>query len=84
MNIKEVIALVEKYIADPKSVSQEELKTADAYVVAYADVYAAWYAADAAAISAVAAAWSAVAAALHGDVDVAKLWVAEYHKSLSE
>ena len=70
MNIKEVIKLVEKYIADPKSVSQEELKVArdigwvnvgtTAYAVAYT-AYAVW-------------------GALNGDTATAKYWVAEYHR----
>ena len=76
MNIEQIIELVEKWIADPKSVSYEELKfardaaRAAAYAAACpllnADVYAA-------AISA--------HAALNGDIDAAKLWVAEYHKN---
>ena len=78
MNIKEVIELVEKRIADPKSVSKEELRIADAALDA----------ASAAAWSTYGdAAWcfaSAVAAALDGDIDHARVWVAEYHKSLSD
>tara|TARA_B110000116_G_scaffold121076_1_gene105020 strand:+ start:350 stop:553 length:204 start_codon:yes stop_codon:yes gene_type:complete len=67
MNIKEVIELVEKRIADPKSVSKEELKAVHA--VAFDAVHA----------DAVHA-----AAALYGNIDDAKLWVAEYHKSVSD
>ena len=64
MNIKQVIELVEKWIADPKSVSRKELRAAG--------VYAASAARD--------AAWCAVQSALNGDIDAAKHWVAEHHK----
>ena len=69
MNIKQVIELVEKWIADPESVSRKELKVA--YAVAYDAAYDAWYG-DAALLN-------ASAAALNGDIDDAKYWVAEYH-----
>ena len=72
MNIKQIIELVEKWIADPKSVSRKELRAARAV----ADVYDATYAGD--------AAWCAANYALHGDIDVAKYWVAEYHKFIKE
>tara|TARA_R110002167_G_scaffold39991_1_gene123429 strand:+ start:1134 stop:1340 length:207 start_codon:yes stop_codon:yes gene_type:complete len=68
MNIEQVIELVEKWIADPKSVSQKELRAA----YAYADAAYAYAAA------------AAVRTALYGNIDAAKYWVAEYHKSLSE
>tara|TARA_R110002153_G_scaffold57695_7_gene158530 strand:+ start:1500 stop:1718 length:219 start_codon:yes stop_codon:yes gene_type:complete len=72
MNIKEDIGLVEKWIADPKSVGQEELKAArDAARVLRGA------ARDAAAVA-------AANAALYGNIDDAKVWVAEYRKSLSE
>tara|TARA_R110000765_G_scaffold407556_1_gene504944 strand:- start:38 stop:253 length:216 start_codon:yes stop_codon:yes gene_type:complete len=71
MNIKQVLELVEKWIADPKSVSRKELKVARAA----ADVYAAAYAGYA---------WYAVHAALDGDTYAAKYWVAEYHKITKE
>ena len=65
MNIEQVIELVEKYITDPKSVSKKELKAArDAVRAGAFDAAAAYAAAD---------------AALYGDTDDAKFWVAEYH-----
>ena len=69
MNIKDVIELVERHIADPESVGREELRAAYA---------AAAYAWDDAADSAA----SAASAALNGDTATAEYWVAEYHKSL--
>tara|TARA_R110000765_G_scaffold157554_2_gene260922 strand:+ start:342 stop:560 length:219 start_codon:yes stop_codon:yes gene_type:complete len=69
MNVEQVIELVEKYIADPKSVSYEELRAAAAATYAVAT----WFA------------WNttvhATAAALNGDIDDAKYWVAKYHKN---
>ena len=62
MNLEQVIELVEKWIADPKSVSKEELRAVHA--VAFDAVHA----------DAVHA-----AAALYGNIDDAKVWVAEYH-----
>ena len=78
MNIKQIIELVEKWIADPKSVSQRELRAAcdAAYDAAYTARGAAYR-----------DAWFAVRAAysvLNGDIDDAKLWVADYHKSLND
>ena len=72
MNIKEVIELIEKYIADPKSVSQRELRAAcdAAYDAAYSD--ASWYA------------WCAVRTALPGDIDGTKRWVAKYQEIIKE
>ena len=77
MNIKQVIELVEKYIADPKSVSQEELK------VAYDAAYDAWYG-DADTAVAHTACFYAADGALNGDIDDAKYWVAEYHISIKD
>tara|TARA_R110002110_G_scaffold75397_2_gene199201 strand:- start:2296 stop:2517 length:222 start_codon:yes stop_codon:yes gene_type:complete len=73
MNIKEVISLVEKWIAAPESVSYEELRAAcDAVHAVHAEpADAAWYAVHA-------------AAALNGDIDDAKYWVAEYHKLIKD
>jgi hypothetical protein len=64
------IELVKKWLADPKSVSQEELDQAAFNADADAD------AADATE----AAAWNAVDAALDGDIDDAKHWVKEYEE----
>ncbi len=75
MNVKQVIELVEKWIADPESVSRKELKVAYSVAVHAAD---AWYA-----VRTAAAAHSAHSA-LNGDIDDAKYWVAEYHKSLND
>ena len=72
MNIKQVIELVEKWIADPESVSRKELK------VARADLAAATSAVDAA------DAWYAVHSALNGDTYAAKYWVAKYRKLIKE
>ena len=78
MSVEQVIALVEKWIADPESVGQEELK------VAYDAAYDAWYG-DAAYDPWYAHAVYAVhAAALNGDIDDAKFWVAEYHIIIKE
>ena len=68
MSLKQIIELVEKWIADPKSVSRKELRVAG--------VYAASAARD--------AAWCAVQSALNGAIDAAKRWVAKYHKSLND
>ena len=65
MNVEQVIELVEKYIADPKSVSYEELRIArDAAwdVVSFISFHAADSAFD-------------------DDTDDAKYWVAKYHKN---
>ena len=70
MNIKQVIELVEKWIADPKSVSRKELRAARAVAVHAAD---AWYA--------VRTAWCAAQSALNGDIYYAEHWVAKYHKN---
>ena len=82
MNIKQVISVVEKWIADPESVGQEELRAAYDVANAAVDAADAWYA-DAWYAAAVAAAASA-ACALHGDVDGTKYWVAEYHKLIKD
>ena len=77
MNIKQVIELVEKWIADPKSVSRKELKAArvDARVLRdTARDGAAYSAANAAAVAANYPMTS------QSDTDGAKFWVAEYHK----
>ena len=73
MNINQIIELVEKWIADPESVSRKELKaaSASAYAAAwstYGD--AAWY------VTAV----YATRNALCDDIDGAKHWVAEYYR----
>ena len=43
MNIKQIIELVEKWIADPKSVSRKELKAARSDEAARAAAAAAWH-----------------------------------------
>ena len=82
MTLEQVIELIEKYIADPESVSKEELIAAldaarDAAAAAASFyVYGAAYAAAAAA--------AAIYAALNGDTDEAKFWVAEYHELIKD
>tara|TARA_R110002167_G_scaffold224697_3_gene430077 strand:- start:355 stop:603 length:249 start_codon:yes stop_codon:yes gene_type:complete len=82
MSVEQVIALVEKWIADPESVSQEELKAAYADARDAAAAAASFYAYGAAYVAAAAAA--AIYAALNGDIDEAKFWVAEYHESIND
>ena len=83
MRIEEVIGLVEKWIADPESVSKKELKTArdaarDVFNVAVTlrNAVADW--------NAVAYAVAAASAAMSGHARDAKFWVVDYHKSIND
>ena len=82
MNIKQVIELVEKWIADPKSVGKEELKAAYVDARVLRDTARDAHAYDAAYHAANAAA--AAAAASQSNTDGAKFWVAEYHESIND
>lgn len=89
MNIEQVIELVEKWLADPSSVTVEELDAAGAaaYTAWSAAAWTAWTAADAAYVACAAAAywaadaaWAAAYSAANAvDADAAK-YVAKYRK----
>tara|TARA_R110002167_G_scaffold224697_3_gene430076 strand:- start:110 stop:328 length:219 start_codon:yes stop_codon:yes gene_type:complete len=72
MNIKEVIDLVEKWIADPKSVSRKELKVARDAARSADDADDAY------------AARAASADSWYGDTDGAKFWVAEHYRRIND